>query len=177
MATIFGHGLAAGTLGYLSTKEKPSARFLAIMILCSILPDADVLSFRLHIPYEDMFGHRGISHSIGFAMLTGIIFGGLLFKLEGKRRHDFYRYSLLCFLATLSHSILDALTNGGHGVAFFAPFSNERYFLPWQPIQVSPIGRHFFSERGSYVLLSELLWIGVPCCLLLIGRRLRRQRG
>jgi inner membrane protein len=28
-----------------------------------------------------------------------------------------------------SHGVLDALTNGGHGIAFFSPFLNERYFF------------------------------------------------
>ena len=27
---------------------------------------------------------------------------------------------------------------GGLGVAFFSPFSNARYFLPWRPIRVAP---------------------------------------
>jgi inner membrane protein len=55
------------------------------------------------------------------------------------------------------------LTNGGLGVAVFAPFSNHRYFFPWHPIQVSPIGiHHFFSEWGLRVLLSELLYVFIP---------------
>jgi hypothetical protein len=37
------------------------------------------------------------------------------------------------FLATASHGVLDATTNGGLGVAFFSPFDNRRYFLPWRP--------------------------------------------
>ncbi len=47
---------------------------------------------------------------------------------------------LFLFVATISHGILDALTDGGLGVAFFAPFVNTRYFFPWTPIKVSPIG-------------------------------------
>ena len=45
------------------------------------------------------------------------------------------------------------------GVAFFAPFNNTRFFFPWRPIEVSPIGLSFFSTRGMAVLLSELIWI------------------
>jgi len=30
------------------------------------------------------------------------------------------------FLATASHGVLDAMTNGGLGVAFFSPFDNRR---------------------------------------------------
>ena len=61
------------------------------------------------------------------------------------------------------HSILDAMTSGGYGVAFFSPFDNSRYFFPWRPIKVSPLGiANFFTERGIRVILSELIWIGIP---------------
>jgi inner membrane protein len=70
------------------------------------------------------------------------------------------------FVATASHGLLDAMTNGGLGGAFFSPFSNHRYFLPWKPIRVSPISVHrFFSGRGYAVLQSELLWIWVPAAI------------
>nr|HRC76832.1 rhodanese-like domain-containing protein [Kouleothrix sp.] len=32
------------------------------------------------------------------------------------------------------HGVLDAMTDGGLGVAFFAPFSATRYFFPFRPI-------------------------------------------
>jgi inner membrane protein len=54
------------------------------------------------------------------------------------------------------------MTTGGLGVAFFSPFSNTRYFFPWRPIAVSPIGARFFSPRGFAVLLSEALWVWTP---------------
>ena len=70
------------------------------------------------------------------------------------------------FLATVSHGILDALTTGGNGITFFAPFSAERYFLPWRVIQVSPIGvGNFFSEWGLEVLKSEFFYILLPSLL------------
>ena len=70
---------------------------------------------------------------------------------------------LFLFLATASHGVLDAMTSGGGGVAFFAPFDDERYFLPWRPILVSPMSiRRFFSERGARVLANELIWVWIP---------------
>jgi inner membrane protein len=55
------------------------------------------------------------------------------------------------------------MTNGGLGIAFFCPLSNNRYFFPFRPIQVSPIGiTSFFSEWGFRVLVSEAVWILVP---------------
>jgi inner membrane protein len=71
------------------------------------------------------------------------------------------------FLVTASHGALDAMTNGGLGGAFFSPFNNARYFLPWRPILVSPIsfGR-FFSPQTPAILTSEFLWIWIPAGLL-----------
>lgn len=71
------------------------------------------------------------------------------------------------FVITVSHGILDAMTNGGLGVAFFAPFDTQRYFFIWRPIQVSPLGvRRFFTWRGLGILSSEILWVWLPCLAL-----------
>jgi inner membrane protein len=67
------------------------------------------------------------------------------------------------FVATTSHGILDAMTTGGGGIAFFAPFWNERYFFPWRPILVSPMSvRRFFTERGARVIASEIQYVWIP---------------
>ena len=81
------------------------------------------------------------------------------------------------FLATASHGFLDAMTDGGLGIAFFSPFDNQRYFLPWTPIRVSPIGvGRFFTDRDLAVLQSELLWIWLPAVLLALSAWLIRRR-
>jgi inner membrane protein len=54
-------------------------------------------------------------------------------------------------------------------VAFFSPFDNTRYFLPWRPIVVSPLSlTRFLSGRGVAVLQSELIWIWIPAGLLAV---------
>ena len=69
----------------------------------------------------------------------------------------------LFFLVTASHGILDALTNGGLGVAFFSPFDSARYFFPWRPISVSPVGvGRFFSAQGVAILASEIQYAWLP---------------
>jgi inner membrane protein len=69
----------------------------------------------------------------------------------------------LLFLATAAHGVLDAMTTGGLGVAFFSPWNPERYFFGFRPIAVSPIGiKAFFSGVGLRVLGSEALWVGLP---------------
>jgi inner membrane protein len=81
------------------------------------------------------------------------------------------------FLATASHGLLDAMTDGGLGVAFFAPIDNRRYFFPWTPIRVSPIGiARFFTARGLAVIQTELIWIWLPTGLLAVAAWMIRRR-
>jgi len=62
-------------------------------------------------------------------------------------------------------------------VAFLAPFDDRRFFFPFRPIQVSPIGiARFFSARGLAVLRSELVWVWLPSALLAAGALTVRTR-
>lgn len=61
-------------------------------------------------------------------------------------------------------------------------FRRERYFFPWQPIEVSPISvRRFFTARGWRVLQSELVVVWLPALVLVsltsLYRSARRARG
>jgi inner membrane protein len=104
-------------------------------------------------------GHRGFSHSITFALIIGLS-GALPASRLGVRRTTAF---VILFLSVLSHGLLDAMTSGGLGVAFFSPFSNERFFLPWRVISVSPLSvERFITRRGLEVLKSEFIWIWLP---------------
>ena len=163
MASAFGHALLAATLGTAFKRSIRSWKFFSIGMFCSIFPDADVLSFTFGIPYEAFWGHRGFTHSLLFAFLLGLLVT-ILFYRKSFRKWTVSLYVLYFSLCTASHALLDAMTSGGLGVAFFSPWDNTRYFLPWRPIKVSPIGvENFFSEWGKNVLLSEFYWIGIPC--------------
>jgi inner membrane protein len=143
--------------------------------LCSVLPDLDVLGFRLGIHYEDPLGHRGFSHSLLFAALLATFLVTVVFR-RGVPMLSRSALFAFFFLATASHGFLDAMTDGGLGVAFFSPFSNTRYFLPWRPVQVSPIGlSRFFTARALAVLWSEFLWIWIPAAILAVGARIIRR--
>jgi len=128
------------------------------------------LAFKFGYAYEHWLGHRGFTHSIFFA----IIWSGVLSLIFGKSKKKIF--FIVLFLATISHAVLDAMTTGGLGVGFFIPFNDSRYFFPCRPIQVSPIGiSKFFSEWGMRVILSELLWIGVPCVVVLMLKKISRK--
>ena len=175
MPTIFGHAIAAGAAAQW-WRRAPPRRFWIWTIACAMLPDADVISFSFGIRYEDMFGHRGFTHSLFFAALVGAVAAWQIPNPKSQAPSP-NRIALFLWFAAVtgSHGFLDALTNGGRGIAFFAPFSNNRYFFPWRPIQVSPIGVGFFSARGLRALASESLWIWLPSAIMAASARLFRK--
>tara|TARA_R110000868_G_scaffold63482_1_gene191537 strand:+ start:3460 stop:3975 length:516 start_codon:yes stop_codon:yes gene_type:complete len=162
MASIFGHSV----VGYTITKSINSRQtkwLLLAAIFSAILPDFDVIGFKMGIPYMSPFGHRGFTHSIVFALL----WASLLMITLGKENKKLW--FLVIFLSTVSHGILDAMTTGGMGVGFFIPFDNDRFFFPFQVIKVSPLGiKKFFSEWGIQVIFSEFKHIFIPCSLILL---------
>lgn len=124
-------------------------RWMGAFTLLSLAPDLDVIGFSFGIPYEAALGHRGASHSL----LVGLL-GVACALAPGPER---WRAGLLGALVLTSHGVLDAMTTGGLGVAFFWPFDDARCFLPIRPIPVAPIGRGMASLRGLYVLGVEAL--------------------
>ncbi|HEV7747418.1 MAG TPA: metal-dependent hydrolase [Pyrinomonadaceae bacterium] len=175
MPTIFSHAIFASAIGKAYVPETQQLRFWVLTATCAMLPDADAVGFAFGVRYGSMLGHRGLTHSIAFAVLVGLVVGTLAFEKEPTAIR---RLKLVLYFAliTLSHPLLDALTNGGLGVALFAPFSAVRYFFPWRPIEVSPIGMRFFSERGLEVLASEVIWVWLPALLIYTAAKLFRKR-
>ncbi len=176
MASVFSHAVVALGIGSCFYQPRTPKRVWVIGALCSVIPDLDVIGFRFGIHYGDFWGHRGFTHSLFFAALLATLAVLLAFRqaVPGISRYALWTYF---FLATASHGLLDAMTDGGLGVAFFSPFNNTRYFLPWTPIRVSPIGiTRFFTFRGLEVVQSELLWIWLPTALLVLAVWLIRPR-
>jgi inner membrane protein len=181
LASAFTHAFFAAALGTVMVPSRPG--LVALGALCAVVPDADVVAFAFGFPYEHMLGHRGASHSVAFAAAAAALLAWAWSRRRGPDGHvarstpawRFFAPSesiadpsltvvvLYLFLSTASHGLLDALTDGGLGVAFFAPFSGERFFFPWRPIAVSPISiRSFFTERGLTVLANELVVVWLP---------------
>jgi len=177
LASVFSHAVAALGIGACFYRPSTPKRVWVTGALCSVIPDLDVIGFRFGIHYGDFWGHRGFTHSLVFAALlaTAALAIGFWRKVAGLGRFPLWLYF---FVATASHGLLDAMTDGGLGVAFFSPFNNARYFLPWTPIRVSPIGvSRFFSDRGLAVIQSELLWIWLPSAILVISFWIVRRRA
>ncbi len=170
MASCFGHAVAAAALGSLMLRREDGIRPWVAGLVLANLPDLDVLGFPLGIPYAHAWGHRGATHSAILALLMGWAALRLLDPPAARRR-----LAGFFVLAALSHGLLDMATSGGLGIALAWPFSKARWFWPWRPIRVSPIGvGPFLSARGLRVLASEAVWIGIPA-LVILGLRLARE--
>src|SRR5580704_16786627 len=69
MASAFSHAIAAASIGTAFWRPGGSIRLLALGVLFSIVPDVDVVGFSLGIQYGDVLGHRGLTHSLAFAVV------------------------------------------------------------------------------------------------------------
>ncbi len=164
MASLITHGCVALLAGR-GTRVVPSksGRFWAAAVAVSCLPDIDVIGFRLGIPYGAFWGHRGFTHSLCFAALAATGAAVLAFPEIRVASRPWWRVAAFFFAVTASHGFLDAMTNGGRGIAFFSPFDNSRYFLPIRPLQVSPLGlAGFLTPLGLLILVNEFLVVLAP---------------
>jgi inner membrane protein len=176
MPSAFSHAISAVALSSGFNKSDNRTQIIILGMICSVLPDADVISFQFGIPYSSMFGHRGITHSFFFALILSLVIMFSFYRKHGINKSTTILFSYF-FLATALHPLLDACTDGGLGVAFLAPFNNSRYFFPFRPIEVSPISiSGFFTSRGLEVFKSELLWVWAPSLLIILFNTVGRKK-
>ena len=146
----------------------------------AVAPDLDVFAPRVGVAYRDLVAHRGLSHSLLMAAVISGLFVALFYR-SGAGPLRAKGVWLFLFLAMASHGLLDALTKGGLGVAFFAPFSEKRYFFPTRPLAVSPLSiSQFLTSRGLAILINEMRWVWAPsigvAATVLMYRSWRRPR-
>jgi inner membrane protein len=135
----------------------------------SLLPDVDVIGFRLGVRYADPWGHRGATHSFAFAIAVAAI----VWLVARAARLPAWRTALVAVAVVASHALLDTMTDGGLGCALLWPFSNERFFAPWRPIPVAPIGPAFLSPRGLRIAVTEVVLMA-PFLIYALWPRRRR---
>ncbi|MGE5320659.1 MAG: metal-dependent hydrolase [Hyphomicrobiaceae bacterium] len=159
MATPLSHLAVPLALSAALGSGRVPPQLMALALAVALLPDIDALGLWLGIPYDHPFGHRGFTHSLPFA----VALAGAGTWLAPAGAESSVAFGVL-LVSAASHGLLDALTNGGLGVALFSPFSRRRMFLPWRVIEVSPLRpAALFSWRGLRVLRSEMRWVWLPC--------------
>jgi inner membrane protein len=177
MPTVFTHAIVGLTASQLCSpkelQQNNRARliFTGLSVVLPILPDLDGF-FLPVIPYAHPLGHRGLSHSIVFAVFLGAVATALMIRQAQALKARWIWLLAYFSIVTASHGLLDAMTSGGLGIALFAPFDNHRYFLSIRPIPASPIWpSQFISRYGLNVMIMESLLIWTVCCALLVVRR------
>jgi inner membrane protein len=169
MASI-GHVVIGMTAARLADRGRAApVSSLALWSAVSLLPDLDVIGFSFGVRYADPWGHRGATHSLAIAALVGVA-GALLARRYAKPP---LRTGIMIALVLASHAVLDTMTDGGLGCALFWPFDRTRYFAPWRPIPVAPIGFGFLSPIGAAIALTELV-LFAPLLIFALWRPGRR---
>jgi inner membrane protein len=117
---------------------------------CAALPDIDYFGWP--------FAHRGVTHSLAFA-IVGAAIATLLFFRDPVWKQQRSRIALILGLAMVSHACLDALSTYSFGVGFFAPFSWQRFRLP-----LTPLGDPTGDLAGQ--LVQEAIVVFLPAIVL-----------
>jgi inner membrane protein len=170
--TIYTHAVVGLGLGAVFTARRMPPLYWALACCLPIIPDLDAFSFAGY--GSSILGHRGFTHSLGFALGVGLAAALVTYRYF---RMPFWALGALFFAITASHGVLDAFTRGGDGIPFFWPFSDHR-FGGWGPVLVPDIGLEIPDPRTSRAVRGELLWVWLPTGVLVglvtVYRRLRR---
>lgn len=151
MSSILGHGLAGILIASTVRKESDESkrRLLMFVALLAILPDVDVLIY-IFFGAMGLTPHRGITHTLLFALLIGTVFSLMLghyFALS-------FRAGCLLFSAVLlSHLALDYLMGSGPVVPFLWPFSDDGYLSPYK---IVPTAYYSTSSAGLISLIFHI---------------------
>lgn len=167
MPTPISHAAVGFAVAAWTQRGVPSRRVCIVAAACAALPDIDVLGWPLHITEGSAFGHRAITHSLAFAIVTAVAATIVCFR-GPQWANGRVRIALILGLALLSHACLDALSTYSAGVEFFAPFSQQRFRFPW-----TPLGNPAGGLAGQ--LVQDAVFVLLPAILIgLLGIKVRR---
>lgn len=112
---VLGAGVAEAVAG-----KKMGNSALLWGAVAGTIPDLDVFFTRLYHPIDAALVHRGISHSLFFALVMGPVLGWLFYRIY-KKRYEQKTWMWLFFLGIVTHPMLDIFTN--YGTQFLWPFN------------------------------------------------------
>jgi len=153
---------------------RASWKTLLAFAALAALPDLDVLLVALGAADGGSIGHRGASHSLAMAVLTGAL------AALAARRFGWpaLRTAVAAAAAVASHTFLDLLGAEGKGLALLWPLSAHRFHSPWRVFPDAPRGMRLLSRYGLAELATEFgLFMPVTLYALWprITARLRRE--
>jgi membrane-bound metal-dependent hydrolase YbcI (DUF457 family) len=170
MATPIGHALVGLGIHVASARDaaelRSPARALAL-VLAAIAADAD-LALRL---VDGQNHHQGVTHSLGFALLVGIVAATAVWRWGARRA---VRLGLLVALAWGSHGLVDFLSGDSSpplGPMLFWPATRTHFLSPWSVFSDTVRSLHWPVVWHNAWALARELAILVPA--LAVVARLR----
>ncbi|WP_210516124.1 metal-dependent hydrolase [Hymenobacter terricola] len=86
MASAFGHAALGATLGKLLLPDRRHWPYWLAAGCCAALPDLDAIGYRLGVPYDGLWGHRGLTHSLLAAAVVAALGTGIGQLVRPERR-------------------------------------------------------------------------------------------
>ena len=147
------HAISAVAIAAAIAPRQSWRRVASIGALAAVAPDLDGLPRLLGWNTSALLVHRGLTHSVWFAVAAAACLSVGTWRRSGASRT---RMFVFLALALLSHGVLDTFSNygSGVGVALLSPLSAHRFNAPWQPI------------TGE---ISEFAFCLIPLTLLTVG--------
>jgi inner membrane protein len=175
MASIISHAVFGVGIGLSFMPRDADRRYVWLGGATAVLPDLDTLGGLFGRSGTDLFAHRGLSHSIAFAVVIGALLSVAVSRMRPSRTSP--RRLFCCIsLAMMSHGLIDTTTTYGRGVALLAPFSTERFVSPFRPLGTPALrGQHTRTERVTALVLNELVWVWAPAITLALAVRATRR--
>jgi inner membrane protein len=121
--------------------------------LAQSFPDIDFIASFILPQTDDLLAHRGLTHSILFAIPAGFILAIITDWLHRPHESSLKKFLLFFWMQIILHDLLD--TCNAYGTGLLEPFSHKRF-----AIDILYVADPLFS-----------IWIGIAAAMLIILRR------
>ncbi|MBX9977812.1 MAG: metal-dependent hydrolase [Alphaproteobacteria bacterium] len=132
LVTQIALGAVVGQFGFQRTLGRKAIGYGA---LAGLIPDLDIVVKLSSNPYAEMLYHRGLTHSLFFAVIAGIFLGYGLWRGHA-RTHPLRIWVYLMIAGLMTHPLLDLFTV--YGTQLLSPFSDHRFALSAIPV-IDPV--------------------------------------
>ena len=116
-----------GAIGQAVLGKRIGAKAILAGALVATIPDLDVFLRLLYSSYDMLRIHRGLSHSLVFGVVFGLMLGFIIKPFKPFRSVSILRLWWFSSLCLITHALLDYCTS--YGTQLFLPFSDVRLGL------------------------------------------------
>ncbi|CAO3457700.1 hypothetical protein [Azospirillum argentinense] len=137
--------LLGATVAQAGFRRRLGRRALAVGAGLALIPDLDVAAGWIGGPFANWVHHRGLTHSILFGPVAGLLLGWLVWRWQ-RRRHGpdsptgdgeaRRAWIWLAILALMTHPVIDVFTS--YGTQWLYPLTTTRFAINAMPI-IDPI--------------------------------------